>query len=34
MQSPWGISESNVHATLHVARQRLRTELAPWLAEK
>jgi RNA polymerase sigma-70 factor (ECF subfamily) len=29
-----GISEANVHSTLHVARQRLRRELAPYLAEK
>lgn len=28
------ISVSNVHATLHYARQRLREELAPYLAEK
>jgi len=29
-----GISESNVHATLHVARDRLRRELMPYFAEK
>ena len=29
-----GISEANVYATLHVARQRLRKELAPHLVEK
>jgi RNA polymerase sigma-70 factor (ECF subfamily) len=29
-----GISESNVHATLHVARERLRRELAPYLLER
>ena len=29
-----GISESNVYATLHVARERLRRELAPYLVEK
>lgn len=29
-----GISEANVHSTLHVARQRLRKELAAYLAEK
>jgi RNA polymerase sigma-70 factor, ECF subfamily len=29
-----GISESNVHASLHYARARLRAELAPYLEEK
>ena len=29
-----GISEANVHSTLHVARERLRQELAPYLVEK
>ncbi len=29
-----GISEANVHSTLHVARERLRRELAPYLVEK
>jgi RNA polymerase sigma factor (sigma-70 family) len=29
-----GISEANVHSTLHVARQRLQKELAAYLAEK
>ena len=29
-----GISEANVYATLHAARQRLRTDLACWLGEK
>jgi RNA polymerase sigma-70 factor (ECF subfamily) len=29
-----GISEANVHSTLHVARERLRRELAPFLVEK
>jgi RNA polymerase sigma-70 factor (ECF subfamily) len=29
-----GISEANVHATLHVARRRLRRELAPYLLER
>jgi RNA polymerase sigma-70 factor (ECF subfamily) len=28
-----GITEANVHATLHVARRRLRQQLAPYLAE-
>lgn len=28
------ISEANVHSTLHVARQRLKRELAPYLVEK
>jgi RNA polymerase sigma-70 factor (ECF subfamily) len=28
------ISEANVHSTLHVARERLRRELAPYLVEK
>lgn len=28
------ISEANVYSTLHVARERLRTELAPYLVEK
>ncbi len=29
-----GISEQNVHATLHIARRRLREELAAYLVEK
>lgn len=29
-----GISEANAHSTLHVARERLRRELAPYLVEK
>ena len=29
-----GISEANVHATLHVARRRLRTQLASLLMER
>jgi DNA-directed RNA polymerase specialized sigma24 family protein len=29
-----GISEANVHSTLHVARQKLQRELAAYLAEK
>ncbi|MBN2024008.1 MAG: RNA polymerase sigma factor [Pirellulales bacterium] len=29
-----GIRRANVHATLHVARQRLRAELAPYLNER
>lgn len=29
-----GISEANVYATLHAARERLRAELACWLGEK
>ncbi len=29
-----GISEANVHSTLHIARERLRRELAPYLVEK
>lgn len=29
-----GTSEANVHSTLHVARERLRRELAPYLVEK
>ncbi len=28
------ITEANVHSTLHVARERLRRELAPYLVEK
>jgi RNA polymerase sigma-70 factor (ECF subfamily) len=28
-----GIGEANVHATLHVARRRLRRQLAPYMAE-
>jgi RNA polymerase sigma-70 factor (ECF subfamily) len=29
-----GISEANVYSTLHIARERLRRELAPYLVEK
>ena len=29
-----GITSANVYATLHVARERLRAQLAPYLAEK
>jgi RNA polymerase sigma-70 factor, ECF subfamily len=29
-----GITEANVHATLGVARERLRKELAPYFAER
>ncbi len=29
-----GITEANVHSTLHIARDRLRRELAPYLVEK
>ena len=29
-----GITVGNVHVTLHLARERLREELAPWMVEK